>query len=283
MNVSSGTLAYPINHYAYRRAIPIKHSPMFARASPLAVSNKIRAIQTRKSRITLQSYYEITDIRPLNITQQVRASNSTVTFSNLSPEKLVERSKKLRLARIAAPAPVRPSVLSSTSTANQQSLIWPSYNSPTALGQESQVNSLPANKSSAVHIPDIHRRNSRAQPATARQPLTERQNILIPIESRHKPLSKAKASIPKAFDRSISKAKSPAISLNLPALPMLHNDHLKQVKNNGIQLYESEEEQENAPLVIDEEFEEYLRKAMVKCADWLIKYVFDRTYDELHE
>ncbi len=46
-------------------------------------------------------------------------------------------------------------------------------------------------------------------------------------------------------------------------------------------MYESEED-ENVP-VVDEEFEAYVQKAMVKCADWLIKYVFDKTYDENDE
>ena len=59
MNVSSETLAYPINHH--RRVVTNKHSSMLVNASPIAVNNKIRAIQTRKPRITLPSYYDFTE------------------------------------------------------------------------------------------------------------------------------------------------------------------------------------------------------------------------------
>lgn len=285
MNVSSEPFAFPINHH--RRVLTNKHSSMFVSASPIAVNNKIRAIQTRKPRITLQSYYDFTDIRPLNIGHN-GGINSSTTLSNLSPEKLLERSKELRLSRIAARQSLnpRPSVLSTISTANQASLIWPSYNSPHGFAKpnnaESPSMSPIMNKSSNVHIPEIHQRSSRAQ-TIARQPLTEQQNLLSSTESRHKSLPKTKSSAPKTFQRMISKSKSPFPSSNTQPLNISQNDHSKQTNNinnnpNIFHLYESEEDDDHV-MIMDEEFQEYLQKAIVKCADWLIQHVFDKKYD----
>jgi hypothetical protein len=294
MNVSSETLPYPVNHHhANRRVLPTKHSSMLVSASPVAVNNKIRAIQTRKPRINLQSFYDFTDIRPLNLGQQSRISNSTNAFSNLSPEKLVERSKELRLGRLVPRQNPRISQLSSNSIANQQSLIWPSYDSPTAFFKQSQVDSMIISSTAVAPtitkspMPDIHPRSNR----TVRAPLIEQQMNLVPIDSRNKSVPKRKNSIPKAYDRTISKVKSPYTSSNAQPLPMFQNDYFKQFNNNMIQIYESEEEdeeaaaeeEENTPLVMDEEFQRYVQKAIVKCADWLIKYVFDKTYDEVDE
>jgi hypothetical protein len=289
MNLQSEAYGYPINHH--RRVLNNKHSSMFVSAAPIAVKNKIRAIQTRKPRITLQSYYDFTDIRPLNIGNNGGITNSSGAFSNLSPEKLLERSKELRLARMTTRQIPRPSVLSTISTTNQPSLVWPSYNSPGGFARQAPANSPTVsptalgpttNKAFTGHMPDIHQRSSRAQ-TTARQPLTEQQNILIPVDSRHKSLPKNKSSAPKTYQRTISKTKSPFTILNTQPLQILQNDYSKLPNNynNIIQLYESEED-ENVP-VVDEEFEAYVQKAMVKCADWLIKYVFDKTYDENDE
>jgi hypothetical protein len=291
MNVSSETFAYPINNH--RRVVSNKHSSMFVNASPIAVNNKIRAIQTRKPRITLQSNYDFTDIRPLNIGNTSGIINSSGTFSNLSPVKLVERSKELRLGRIAANRQTpRPSILSTISTTNPQSLVWPSYNSPMGFAKQLPVNS-PAvsptgfgttmNKLSNGHVPEIRQRSTRPQ-TIARQPLIEQQNILIPIDSRHKSLPKTKSSVLKTYHQTISKNKSSFPSSNTQPLQISHNDYFKQLNNNNdiIHFYESEEDIENV-LVMDEEFQEYLGKAIVKCADWLIKYVFDKTYDENDE
>lgn len=274
MNVSAETIPYPINHSVHRRKVPTKHSSMYVSSSPLAMNNKIRAIQTRKSRITLQSYCDFTDIRPLNIAQNGRMYNSTTSFSNLSPEKLVERSKELRLARIAARPNLGTSVLSTTSIANQQSLIWPQNNSSNAFGQENQINSPTAHKSSIANMPDILQRTHRTNTTNTRTLLNEQQNKSIP---------KTKPSIPKAYDRTIAKVKSSFPSTNPALTPIFHNDYFKQMNTNAIQFYESEEDEENNPIEIDEEFEEYVQKAMVKCADWLIKYVFDKTYDQIEE
>jgi hypothetical protein len=290
MNVSSETLAYPINHHHHhhgnRRVVPTKHASMLVSASPVAVNNKIRAIQTRKPRINLQSFYDFTDIRPINLTQG-RTTNSTHTFSNLSPEKLVERSKDLRLGRLVPRQNQRTSFLSSNSAANQQSFIWPSYDSPTAFVKQSQIDSIIVSSTAVAPtinkspMPDIQPRTNRT---ATRAPLTEQQTNLIPVDSRNKSVLKTKNSIPKAYDRTIPKVKSPYVSTNGQPLPMFQNDYFKQFNNNIIQIFESEEEEEepeeeNTPLVMDEEFQKYVEKAIVKCADWLIKYVFDKTYD----
>lgn len=296
MNVSSETFAYPTNHH-HRRVSASKHSSMFVSPSPIAVNNKIRAIQTRKPRITLQSYYDFTDIRPLNIGHTAGVTHSSGTFSNLSPEKLVERSKELRLSRIAAAGQnlnPRPSVLS---TANQSSLVWASYASQNGFPKQTHFDSprmSPTghgpimNKPPTAHMPDIPQRSSRA-PTTARQPLSEQQNLFLSTDSRHKSLPKTKSSVPKPYHRMISKSKSPFPPSNAQPLQIPYHDYAKQFNNNLslnnnnnnniIHLYESEEDDDNV-LVMDEEFQEYLKKAIVKCADWLIQHVFDRKYEE---
>ena len=283
MNITAETVPYPINRSVHRRAVPIKNSSMYVSASPLAVSNKIRAIQTRKSRITLQTYYDHTDIRPLNIGQTGRLYNSSTSFTHISPEKLVERSKELRLGRVAARPNVGTSALSNTSVANQQSFICPNNNSTIALGQENEINSPTGNKSFVVPMPEIPQRTHRTQATNNRGPLNEQQNVPVLIEPRNKSIPKPKPSVPKTNDRTMTKAKSPHPPANPAIAPIFHNDYFKQMNTNPIQLYESEEDDENNPLEIDEEFEEYVQKAMVKCADWLIKYVFDQPYEPIEE
>jgi hypothetical protein len=280
MNVSSEAPAFPINHH--RRLLTNTHKPMLVSASPIAVNNKIRAIQTRKPRITLQSYYDYTDIRPLNL-----GNGSGVTnLGNISPEKLVERSKELRLGRISARPNPRSSVLSTTSITNQQSLLWSNLHSPMGFAKQPQINSPtvsptalapPLYKSSTGNIPDIQQRLSRIQNST-RQPSIEQQILPTPVEPRHKSLPKTKASIPKAYHRTVPKSKSPYPISHAQPLQILPNDYSKQSTRNIIRLCESEDD-ENVP-IMDEEFEEYLQKALVKCADWLMKYVFDQKYDE---
>ncbi|CAF0739235.1 unnamed protein product [Adineta steineri] len=288
MNVSSAALVFPINHQDHRRRVLTNnHSKMFINASPVAVSNKIKAIQTRRPRITLPSYYDFTDIRPLHFGNSNGITNSLTSFSNLSPEKLIEHSKDLRLSRISARRNPRPSGLSNTSTANQQSLIWSSYNAPTSFPKQSQTNvpippGLPNGKPSPNNMPDISRRPSRAQ-TTSRQPFTDQENSLVPVESRHKSLTKTKPSIPKAYHRTTPKSKSPFPTSQTQRVQTLNNDNTNTNTNtNCIPLCESEDDDEDIPMM-DEEFEEYLQKALVKCADWLIKYVIDKKYDENNE
>ncbi|CAF1157035.1 unnamed protein product [Rotaria sp. Silwood1] len=289
MNVSSETIAYPINHH--HNILNGTHSNMYTSASPTAVNNKIRAIQTRKSRITLQSYYDFTDIRPLNLSN---VGGTSTNSSNLSPHKLLERSKDLRLGRITNRHNSRPSVLSSISNTNQHSLIWPSYNSPNGFMKQYQINSptissttlgLPRNKSPNGHMPDIYQRLNRTQTITY-PPLIEQLNSSMFIEPRHKSLPKTKSSIPKAYYQRTSKGKSSIPISHIPPLRISNKDYLKQSKNNIneniVHLYESEEDDENVP-IIDEEFEEYIQKSTVKCADWLIKYVFDQKFNDNDE
>ncbi|CAF1031052.1 unnamed protein product [Rotaria sordida] len=298
MNISSETITYPIDHHHHHNHILNgTHSTMYTNASPIAVNNKIKAIQARKSRITLQSYYDFTDIQPLNLSNTGGTTNS----SNLFRQKLLERSKDLHFNHISTHRNSRPSILSSISTTNHHSLIWPSYNTSNGFIKQLQTNSptmssttigLPINKSSNNNnnnnnnnMPDIYQRSNRTQTITY-QPLTEQQNSSIFIEPRHRSLPKMKSSIPKTFYRRASKDKSSfPISHNQP-LKILHKDYSKQSKNNTnaniIHLYESEEDNENMPIV-DEEFEEYLQTSTIKCANWLIKYVFDKEFDDNNE
>ncbi|CAF1928410.1 unnamed protein product [Rotaria magnacalcarata] len=288
MNVSSEAIAFPINHH--RHMLNGTHPSIYANASPIAVNNKIRAIQARRSRITLQSYYDFTDIRPINLNNAGATTHSSTNFSNLSAQKLLERSKDVRLGHVPARHESRPSVLSSISTANQQSLIWPSYNSPNGFTKQSQINTptmatpipvLPNNKTSAHNMPDIHQRPYRTQTRTSHT-LTEQQNDTLFLAARHKSLSKTKSSIPKANCRKASKVKSSYATPNNQPLQAIHKDDLKQSKakknENAVHLYESEEEEENI-VAIDAEFEEYIQKSTMKCADWLLKYVVDKDFD----
>jgi hypothetical protein len=274
MNLLTRAGDLPINHHAYHHVLPSKDLSMFVSASPRAGNDKIRAIQTHKPRSISQSYRDLTDIRPLNIGNNSCISNPiTRTFSNFSPEKLVERNKKLRLDPISTRQNPRPSVLSTT---YQQSFIWPSYNSPTGSTKQSQVNSSTVpptvlrptmNKSSTCNMPDIHQRSSRAPTTTIGQSLAEQKNSLIPIDSRH---------------TSLPKIKCPLTSSNIQPLQMSHNDYSKRLNNNNnvIHFYENKDDDENIPSAVNEE---YVQKATVKCAYWLIKYFPDKKCGENDE
>jgi len=270
--VLTGTGDLPINHLAYHRVLPSKDLSRFVSASPIAGNDKRKAIQKHKSRITIRSCYDLTDIRPLNTGNNNNISNpKTRTFSNLSPKKLVERSKELRVGRISTRQNPGSSVLSTT---YQQSFIWPGYNLPSGSTKQSDVNSstIPSNarkptmnKSSTCNIPDIHQRSSRAP--TIGKSLAEQEYIFTPIDSRYE---------------SLPKIKCPLTSSNTQPLKMSHNDYSKQLNNNNkvIHFYGNEEDDENIPLVVDEE---NVQKAIVKCAYWLIKYVPDEKCDENDE
>lgn len=285
MNVSSEAVAYPINHH--RHILNGTHPSIYNNVSPSTTNNKIRANTTRKSRITLHSYYDFTDIRPLNIPNVSNPTNSSPNFSNLAAEKLLERSKDIRLGRISALQNTRPSVLSSTSTANQQSIVWPNYPSPNGTNKHHHTNNtstvssatlvFPTNKCSVVNMPDIHQRLNRTQ-TNIGHTLIEGQNSPTIIETRHRSLNKAKSPAPKVYYQRTQKNKSP-----FPISQIFNKNYSKQSKpyayDNVINLCESEDDQENIPMV-DEEYDEYVRKAITKCADWLLKYVIDKDFDE---
>jgi hypothetical protein len=261
-------------------------SSMFVNASPLASNNHpIRTIQTRKPRITLQAYYDFTDIRSINLTNNPNGNgaaamtSSSTNFSQMNPEKLMERSQELRLGRLAARPAVRPSVVSSTTTLNQQSLLWPSYNSPSLTPTR--------NRSPSNHIPEIFaHRVSRAH-TISRTALIEQTSGHV--ETRHKSFSKSKANnFVKPYQRIASKSKSPYPTSRSQAIPLVPpNVIVKETsKPTPIRMYESEDEEveEVSKLPnIDAEYEDYVEKAIVKCADWLIKYVFDQKYEDIGE
>ena len=256
MNLSSQPLVLPINHRR-RFLSTTTHSPMFIDASPIAVSNKIRAIQARKTRLShLPTNPDYTSVRPLNFGYNGGVSSSQTNFSVFTAERLVDRSKDTRLDRISTRQLPRPSVLSTTST-NQQSLLWPHYQSPGGGNKQlpTQSNSTTItslavrstkNKSPGGKIPDLSRRRNR-------QPLIDRQNSLTPNESQQK---------------STLKTKPLQISMINSAEMTNHNNN----NNHHLPTYESDDNDENIPM--DEEFEQYLQSATIKCADWLNKYIF---------
>lgn len=283
MNISSEPIIYPIN--SHRHIIRGTHPSIYTNAAPVAVSNKIRAIQARKSRINLQSYYDFSDIRPLHLSNPAVGTNSSTNFTHISAQKLLERSKDLRLGRLPVRHNSRPSVLSSVSTANQQSLIWPSFNNTqNSFIKQSQSNTptvlstaigLPLNKLSTTHMPDIHTRTHRAQ-SFLNHTFTEQQNHASYLEpQRHRSLPK-KPSAQKHHTRKSSKVKSSSRPTDDPKQSKLN------MSENVIHFYESEDDQENVP-VMDAEFEEYLQKSTIKCADWLLKYVVDKTFEDFEE
>lgn len=275
----------PSSYQHHHRLLP----PMFVSASPVGTR-----IQSRKPRITLQAYYDFTDIRSINLTQANGGTgglnSSSANFSTLNPEKLMERSQELRLGRLAAaqssarsPA-ARPSMLSSTMSFNHQSLLWPSYNAPSF--------SATRNRSPSNHIPEIfHHRTSRAANPSRTALLDSFQ--LGPNETRQKSLSKSKTTTPMktSYQRQISKSKSPYPTSRSQAIAVAPvTTHAKEPSKPTppIRMYESEEELETdefhlAEPNIDAEYDDYIQKAITKCADWLIKYVFDQNYEQIDD
>ncbi|CAF1248010.1 unnamed protein product [Rotaria sordida] len=270
MNVSSHSVVLPVNHH--RRFPTTKCSSMVFNASPIAVSNKIRAIQARKTRLTpLSTDHDYTDIRRLNFGYSGGVTSSRTDFSVMTAERLVDRSKDIRLDRISKRHPPhRPSVLSTN--VNQQSLLWPGYQASNEGNKQHQIPSNPPTiMSPAVRsyknkslpggkIPDLNRSRNR-------QLYNDRQSPLKPIERQKK---------------SILKTKSSQIKIhNVP----------ERTNHNDLRTYGTEEDDENIlideenneNIFIDEDFERYLLAANVKCADWLIKYVFNQTVNEQND
>jgi len=259
MDVSSQSIVLPTPHR--RRYLTTTHTPIFIDTSPIAVSNKIKAIKARKTRLNpIPTNSGYTDIRPLNFGYNggVSHSNSNSNVTVWTAERLVDRSKGIRLDRISTRQPPRPSALSATST-NQQSLLWANYQPSTVGNKQLQTNSntrtiTPTaiesikNKSPGGKMPEIVRRRNR-------QPLIDRQNSLTPVELQAK-----------SFQSPI---------FNFP----------ERTTNNNLLGCETEEEEEEREVeeednvVMDKEFEQYFERAIVKCADWLMKYVFNEKND----
>lgn len=274
MNVSSSSQMILPSPYQ-RRYTAKKHTPMFFDSAPVAVSNKIRAIQARKTPVTLvPNDNEYTDIRPLNFGYTGGVTTSRTDFSVLTAERLVDRSKDIRLDRINKRNNARQSVLSRTSIA-QQSSVGLRYQGShvndrkTQLQSNSTTNTSPGvrsskNKSSSGgKMPEINRNRTR-------EPLTDRENSLTPVEPQKKSILKTRT-----------------------LHPRLHSsaDRINQnnKKKNIVKIYDTDEddyenilldEDENDQMGMDEEFERYLESAISKCADWLIKYVFDQTVED---
>lgn len=247
MNVSTQPIVLPTTHR--RRFLTTAHKPTFIDGSPIAVSNKIKAIQARKIRLNpLPNDTNYTDIRPLNFGYTGGIANSKANV--WTAERLVDRSKIIRLDRIATRQPTRPSILSSTTTINQQSLSWPNCQSSNLGNKQLQTHSNSTtitppvfgsikNKSPGGKISEIPQHRTRP-------PLIDRQNSLPPIEQQKQ----------------------------LHSLPRTIHNNLLTYDIQQEDDDENENENVEEDLLIDKEFQQYLEKAIVKCADWLIKYVF---------
>ena len=200
MQVSNPPLSLP-NHR--RTLLPAAHTTMLINASPVAVRNKIKAIQARKPRCTIPSYYDYTDIRPLNFSQGVASAPARITV--FTAERLVDRSRD-----------VRPSLTSNAST-SQPVLRWTtSFNSSSDFNRKLPMNSSTAtfNESTRIKLPTVATPHIR--PSFSQQP-------------------------------------------SLPALILPRRTHPTPIDDDPI----------------DDELSEYLKHSELKCADWLMKYVFN--------
>ena len=255
---------------------PAKNSTLTFRSSQPSMfisgsSKRIRPTQTRRPRITLQAYYDFTDVRSINFHNGNGFNNSSSNFSRIKPEKLVERSRDLRLGITQAN---RSSMISSHINLNQPSSLWPNFHS----------NSLTptTNRSNIVPMPDISHRTSRAQ-SLSRTGIIDRQISPSPIESKSKTYSKTKINQNKITPRLVGQSKSPFVTPRV-SQPMIIKEIAQPPANKLVDIHicQSEEQDENndqqAALVDD-----YLTKAMSKCADWLIKYVFDQKFEYVEE
>lgn len=245
MNVASQPIVLPTTH---RRRFLTTYKPTFIDASPIAVSNKIKAIQARRTRLNpLSNDTNHTDIRTLNF----GCTNSKVDDTTVwTAERLVDRSKDIRLDRIYTRQPPRPSNVSTTSI--HHSVCWANYQSSNLGNKQLQTNSNSTtitppmfgsikNKSPGGKISEVIQRRNR-------QPLIDRQNSLPPIEKHHQ--------------QQQQQQKPHSISQTI-------HDNLLIAD-----IEDAEEDEEEEDLLIDKEFQQYLDKAIVKCADWLLKYVF---------
>jgi hypothetical protein len=222
---------------------------MFVNASPIAVSNKIKAIQARKTRLTLLSTDAIyTDIRPLNFGYSGVVTSSRTELSVFTAERLVDRSKDIRLERISTRQTHRPPVLLNTNN-NQQSLLWSNDQPSTTCNKQHPTTLTPPfigsskNKSSGSKTPGIPQRR-------IRQTLFDQNYSLLPNKAKQNSTSKIQSS-----QNLVLKSR-------------------ENTNNNITNLPTSESEADEENMRMDEEFEEYLEKAIIKCADWLIKHVF---------
>jgi len=213
MNVSSQAIVIPTNHQR-RRLLPGTHKSMFPETSPIGVSNKIKAIQSRKTRLNpVLHETEYTNIQPLNFGY----SNSKDKLTVWTAEKLCNRSKGFRLDRI----PTRPTIVHrpsaySTALMNQQTGLWTN---------KQQQQPLQTNRHSPTITP--------------------------PHDS--------------VKNKSVG-GKMPEI---VPQQRTQQTDLPRPLVTSSNETLEHEND-----LVMDKEFAEYFEKAIVKCADWLLKYVF---------
>ena len=89
--------------------------------------------------------------------------------------------------------------------------------------------------------------------------------------------------MPKANPRAASKGKSSlTLSRSQPLAATSQIDYSKVRKINPVDAYERARDNDHLP-VLDAEYDDYLEKAMIKCADWLIRYVFDKKYENIVE
>ena len=235
MNVSSPDVLLPTHH----RLINFRDPSLYA--SPIAVRNKIKAIQSRKARLTVPSYYESTTIRPFQTTNGNGMMTSATSFSVITAERLVDRSKEFRLDRIPVRQSARPSIDLNPMTTHQ-SPVCPNLQ-PSSSPRKTTSAALNRSRSSIGHVKETtshhhSRRETSAEQRTFHSPAL--------IESR------------------------PKSTLKIQPSPTQTNPRLQKGKH----FHPICPNEENLDFV-DEQFQEYFERAMTKCADWLMKYFFN--------
>lgn len=88
------------------------------------------------------------------------------------------------------------------------------------------------------------------------------QKTSVPIIARHQSLPKVKPSPVDISQRTKSRMSNPVIARHVSCRQTTIQ---KQSNDNG----------ENLPWIIDEEFRQYLQRATLKCADWLMRNNFE--------
>ena len=194
MQVSNQPLSLPNNR---RALLTTTASAMLINTSPVAVRNKIKAIQARKPRFTIPSYFVATDISPLNF------SHGTANITVLTAERLVDRSKYVRRS------------FTSNASTNQPVLPWTS-----SFKSSSDFNrKLPTNSSFTTFNESTRHKLPVVQMPRIRSSLSQQ-----------------------------------------PQLPAL--THPTPIDDHPID-------------DDDDELSQYLEHSLLKCADWLMKYVFN--------
>ncbi|CAF1437490.1 unnamed protein product, partial [Didymodactylos carnosus] len=275
--------------------------PLMHTNAPVADVNKIRAIRARKDKIDAACVRS--DIRSSNSIDNTlwNTMNSQTLNERLTAEKLFNRNFKLD--RVLAQS----SVLSLN-----PSLIWPSYGTAvTSRPKRSQSNSTmtitppiesPILKKSnhTTVMPDILSKRSLSRPQTKASLIKINETINDSPDFEQSFIEQSfiiskdqdKKSMPKQqplaqLNKNFNNIQKPLVTKRTVITAKLKKQSPSPKRFQGAPYrttrgreidnrnYNNENEYENDEgEIMDEEFQKYLPKAIEKCANWLIRYVF---------